>query len=65
MNKNIIQEQLIRDINRAKEKHDKLKEEISGLLYEMVELEKKINQKIVELGEVEKKYVELIELYTK
>ena len=61
---NIIKEQLIRDINKAKENHDKLKNEISILLDDMVNLEKEINNKIEKLNETEKKYVELIEMFS-
>lgn len=61
---NIIKEQLIRDINKTKENHDKLKNEISILLDDMVNLEKEINNKIEKLNETEKKYVELIEMFS-
>jgi len=48
-------------INDVKAKHDALKEEIIGYTFQAEELERKINEKLAILQEVEKNYVELIE----
>lgn len=47
--------------NDTKEEHDRLKQEIVELTYEVDELEKKINQKLEQLSTVEKKYVAIVE----
>jgi len=51
-------------INDVKEKHDTLKQEIVVHTLEIDELDKKINEKIEILNELEKKYIELIEEIT-
>jgi len=48
-------------INDIKLKHDTLKQEIINHTYEAEELEKRINEKIKLLTEIEKSYVLLIE----
>lgn len=53
--------QLLKIINDTKQKHDSLKEEIINDTYEYDELEKKINNKLKVLSELEKNYVKLIE----
>jgi septal ring factor EnvC (AmiA/AmiB activator) len=47
--------------NDIKAKHDKLKEELIANTYEMEELEKRINEKVKLLEELEKNYVEIVE----
>ena len=47
--------------NEIKAKHDALKEEIIAHTYEMEELEKKINEKVALLQQLEKNYVEVVE----
>jgi len=51
-------------INDVKEKHDKLKQEVVDYTYELDKLEKKMNEKIVIINELEKNYIELIEEIT-
>lgn len=48
-------------INDVKLKHDTLKQEIINHTFEVDELEKKINDKMVILSEFEKNYIELID----
>jgi hypothetical protein len=47
--------------NDIKAKHDALKQEIIVDTYEMEELEKKLNEKVQLLQELEKNYVEIVE----
>jgi hypothetical protein len=47
--------------NDIKAKHDALKEELIADTYEMEELEKRINKKVLLLQELEKNYVEIVE----
>ena len=47
--------------NDIKLKHDRLKSEIISDTYKMEEIEKRINEKVAEMQELEKKYVEIIE----
>ena len=47
--------------NDIKTKHDILKGELISDTYEMEELEKRINNKILLLQELEKNYVEIVE----
>ena len=47
--------------NDIKAKHDALKEEIITHTYEMEELEKQINEKVVLMQQLEKNYVEIVE----
>jgi len=51
-------------INEVKEKHDALKQEVIDHSFEIEVVEKKINEKIEVINELEKKYVELIEEIT-
>lgn len=51
-------------INDVKEKHDTLKQEIITHTIEIDDLEKKINEKILVIDELEKTYIELIEEIT-
>ena len=53
--------ELLKMINDCKVKHETFKKEILNLTYEVDELEIKINIKIDELSEAEKKYVALVE----
>jgi len=53
--------ELLKLINDVKSKHDTLKQEIIGHTFEVDELEKKINEKLAKLDELEKSYVKLIE----
>jgi len=47
--------------NDIKARHDKLKDELIADTYEMEELEKRINEKVVLMEELEKNYVEIVE----
>lgn len=47
--------------NDIKARHDKLKDELITNTYEMEELEKRINEKIRLMEELEKNYVEIVE----
>lgn len=47
--------------NAIKAKHDKLKDELIVDTYEMEELEKRINDKVKLMEELEKNYVEIVE----
>jgi septal ring factor EnvC (AmiA/AmiB activator) len=47
--------------NDIKAQHDKLKEELIADTYEMEKLEKRINEKIKLMQELEKNYVEIVE----
>jgi len=51
--------------NDTKEKHDKLKKELIDDTYEIEELEKRINEKVLLLQEFEKNYVNIIEKLVK
>lgn len=53
--------ELLKLINDTKVEHDKIKQEIMDDTYLVDELEKRINEKLTVLAEVEKKYVTLIE----
>ena len=53
--------ELLKIINDIKLKHDTLKQEIIDHTFEAEELEKKINEKIISLTEIEKNYIALIE----
>lgn len=53
--------QLLKMINDVKKEHDILKQEIINHTFEVDELEKKINEKIIKLTESEKNYIALIE----
>ena len=47
--------------NDIKARHDKLKDELIADTYEMEELEKRINEKVKLMAELEKNYVEIVE----
>jgi len=47
--------------NDIKAKHDALKEEIIILTFEIEEQEKKLNEKVIKLQELEENYVNIIE----
>lgn len=47
--------------NDIKSKHDALKEELITDTYEMEELEKRMNEKVLLLEELEKNYVQIVE----
>ena len=47
--------------NDIKAQHDKLKEELIADTYEMEELEKKMNEKVKLMKELEDNYVEIVE----
>jgi len=47
--------------NDIKAQHDKLKDELIADTYEMEELEKRINEKVKLMAELEKNYVEIVE----
>lgn len=47
--------------NDIKAQHDKLKEELIADTYEMEKLEKRINEKVRLMEELEKNYVEIVE----
>jgi len=57
--------ELLKMINDIKLKHDTLKNDVINLTYEYDDIEKKINEKIAQLNELEKNYVELIEEMSK
>lgn len=47
--------------NDVKAKHDKLKDELIADTYEMEELEKRINKKVMLMQELEENYVKIVE----
>jgi len=47
--------------NDIKDKHDKLKQELITDTYDIEELEKRINEKVALMEELEKNYVEIVE----
>ena len=47
--------------NVIKAKHDNLKKELIADTYEMEELEKRINKKVILMEELEKDYVKIVE----
>lgn len=47
--------------NDIKARHDKLKEEIIADTYEMEELEKRLNEKVQLMQELEENYVKIVE----
>lgn len=47
--------------NDIKSKHDKLKEELIANTYEMEELEKRINDNVKLMEDLEKNYIEIVE----
>jgi hypothetical protein len=53
--------ELLKIGNDIKVKHDTLKQEIIDLSFEVEELERKINEKIVLLDELERNYVAVVE----
>jgi hypothetical protein len=59
--KKYTETELLKLINDIKKEHDKLKKEITKDTYDLEELDKKLNDKIDLLTELERKYVEIIE----
>lgn len=53
--------QILRLIDNIKVKHDTLKKEIINHTHEIETIEKTINTKIIEIDELEKNYIELVE----
>lgn len=53
--------QLLKKGNDIKARHDALKQEIIADTYGIEELEKRLNEKVKELQELEKNYVEIVE----
>lgn len=53
--------ELLKLVNESKDKHEAKKKEIIEILSEIEKWEKLVNDEIVKLGEIEKKYVSLIE----
>lgn len=54
--------QLLKKGNDIKARHDVLKQEIIDDTYEIEKQEKRLNEKIEELQELEKNYVEIVEI---
>jgi hypothetical protein len=57
--------ELLKLINDTKDKHEQMKIDIANMCGEVEKWEKLINEKIEKLGEIENKYVLLIEEMTK
>lgn len=57
--------ELLKRGNDIKAKHDALKEEIIANTFEIEELEKKIQEKLVLLDALEREYVEIVEVIAK
>ena len=53
--------ELLKMVNDVQARHESLKQEIINHTIEIDELDKKVNQKIVMLDELEKNYIALIE----
>ena len=47
-------------INKINENHELLKSEVKSLTYDIEDIEKKINEKMKSIGNLEEKYVELM-----
>lgn len=54
--------ELLKIGNDIKAKHDALKQEIINYSFQLEELEKAINSKILELDNLEKNYIEIVEI---
>jgi uncharacterized protein YccT (UPF0319 family) len=54
--------QLLKKGNDIKARHDVLKQEIIADTHEIEKLEKRLNKKVEELQELEKNYVEIVEI---
>jgi len=52
-------EEILWEIQKVKKNHEKEKKSLVDLTYEAEEIEKKVNDKILLIKELEKKYVEL------
>lgn len=63
MEENKTKIQLLKEIHDCEAKHERLKTEIIDDTYRIDEISTIITVKIEEVTEVEKKYVELIEMY--
>lgn len=57
--------QLLKMVNDVKARYDLLKKEVIDLTFESEVIEKKINERLVILEELEKNYVELMEEMSK
>lgn len=57
--------ELLKIINDTSIEHNKIKKETINLTFELDKIEKEINNKLLILTTIEKKYVELIEEYSK
>lgn len=57
--------ELLKMGNDIKAQHDKLKEDILADTYEMEKLEISINEKARQLEDLEKNYVEIVEMLTR
>jgi uncharacterized coiled-coil DUF342 family protein len=57
--------QLLKKGNDIKARHDALKQEIFDYTHEIEKLEKQLNEKVIELQELEKNYVEIVEILNK
>lgn len=58
---NYTSTEILKAVNDSKSKHDKIKDEIIKLTYEIERLESLINDKTSELSDVEENYVILVE----
>ena len=54
--------ELLKKANDIKARHDALKQEIVDHTYEIEKQEKELNKKVEELQELEKNYVEIVEI---
>lgn len=57
--------ELLKRGNDIKAKHDALKEEIISNSFEIEEFEKKVQEKLILLDELEREYVEIVEVISK
>ena len=56
--------ELLHEINEAKKWHESTKKEIFGITHEIEELEKIVNEKLIQLENIEKNYVDLMKELT-
>jgi hypothetical protein len=56
--------ELLRELNSAKEWHEAIKREIINITQEIENLEKTANEKIIQLENIEKNYVDLMKELT-
>jgi len=57
---NLTETELLREINKAKEWHEAIKREILTITTEIENLEKTANEKLQQLENIEKNYVDLM-----